>query len=314
MPSEISRHVAPNFTSVCRLLTLAFTILAFKNSTYLDETIDHIWRDVLQPSPYFRHDSFEVILSSLLFAFCTFCWFILDFYVPAAHTFRIVDSAGSNQSWKGRESALFQETLWYAVPWILFDAAVPRRHLLLAQSAEPPTFFRIVQDLVCTLITYDVLFFIGHMAMHRNRFLFRTVHSKHHTSGTRLTLLSSSIVQLLFNWKPIFSLTIMLYAGANIRAIDAIRHTALDGFFDVICSVLALKIVRAHPMSRSIFNVIAIYLISEAHSGYDFPWSVHNLTSLFAGPVLHRKHHHNGSCNFAKFFVWCDFFCGTLSY
>lgn len=106
----------------------------------------------------------------------------------------------------------------------------------------------------------------------------------------------------------------LLNAGANIRAIDAIRHTALDGFFDVMCSVFALKIVQAHPMSRSIFNVIAIYLISEAHCGYDFPWSVHNLTSFFAGPVLHRKHHHNGSCNFAKFFVWCDFFCGTLSY
>lgn len=199
MPSEIRRHVAPNYTAVCRLLILVCSIIAFKNSIYLDETIDYVWKNVLQPSPYFRHDSFEVILSSFLFALCTFCWFILDFYVPAAHTFRLIGSTASNQSWKGREIALFQETLWYAVPWILFDAAVPRRHLLLAQSAEPPTFFRIVQDLLCTLITYDALFFIGHMAMHRNRFLFRTVHSKHHTSGTHLTQLSSTITQLLFN-------------------------------------------------------------------------------------------------------------------
>jgi hypothetical protein len=199
MPSGMRHHVAPSFTAVRRLLMLTFSIFAVKNSIYLDETIADVWKNVLQPSPYFRHDSFEVILSSLLFAFFTFCWFILDFYVPAAHSFRIMDSTASNQSWKGREIALFQETLWYAVPWILFDAAVPRRHLLLAQSAEPPTFFRIVQDLLCTLITYDFLFFIGHMAMHRNRFLFRTVHSKHHTSGTHLTQLSSNIVELLFS-------------------------------------------------------------------------------------------------------------------
>lgn len=204
MLSELHCHVAPHFSTVCRLLLIAFSIFVFTNSTYFDEKIDYLWVNIIQPSPYFRHDSFEVILSSLLFAVCTFGWFILDFYVPAAHAFRIVDSTTSNQSWKGREIALFQETLWYAVPWILFDAAVPRRHLLLAQSTKPPTLFRIIQDLLWTLITYDALFFFGHLLMHRNRFLFRTVHSKHHTSGTHQMQLLSSAAQLMTNYTSSF--------------------------------------------------------------------------------------------------------------
>ena len=108
-------------------------------------------------------------------------------------------------------------------------------------------------------------------------------------------------------------LDFLFLPGGNIRACDAIRHTFIDGFFDVICSVIALKVVGAHPLSRSIFNSIAIFLICEAHSGYDFPWSAHNILTFFAGPVIHRKHHHNGSCNFSKFFIWCDMLFGTLS-
>jgi sterol desaturase/sphingolipid hydroxylase (fatty acid hydroxylase superfamily) len=103
------------------------------------------------------------------------------------------------------------------------------------------------------------------------------------------------------------------HAGANIRACDAIRHTVLDGFFDVICSVVALNLVHAHPFSRSLFNMVAIYLISEAHSGYDFPWSPHNVLTFIAGPVIHSAHHSKGSCNFAKFFVWWDILFSTLS-
>jgi sterol desaturase/sphingolipid hydroxylase (fatty acid hydroxylase superfamily) len=106
----------------------------------------------------------------------------------------------------------------------------------------------------------------------------------------------------------------LLFSGEHIRGGDAVRHTFLDGIFDVMCSVVALKIVHAHPLSRSIFNVIAILLISEAHSGYDFPWSAHNVFPFFAGPVLHRQHHKKGSSNFGKFFIWCDYCCGTLSY
>ena len=169
------------------LAVLGCTLL--HNSRYIDAVLAYVWAEVIYPSKIFRHDSFEVLLSSLLFAIYTFSWVILDFYVPAAHVFRILDSSASNQSWKGRENALFQETMWYSLPWMLLDFVVPRRHLLLTHFSSPPTLFRVMQDIFLSFVLYDFLFYVGHLMMHRNRYLFRTVHSKHHTMGTCLLAL-----------------------------------------------------------------------------------------------------------------------------
>ena len=179
MRSSVSQMV----TALARFLLVSLVLVVSVNINYVDEIIAHYWVDVLLKSSFFRHDSFEVILSSLLFAAYTATWLILDFYVPAAHNFSIADRTASNKSWKGRESALFQETLWYMIPWILFDVAVPRRHTLLAQYARPPTCLRIVQDICLSLIVYDVLFFFGHSAMHKNKYIYRTIHAKHHHMG-----------------------------------------------------------------------------------------------------------------------------------
>lgn len=100
----------------------------------------------------------------------------------------------------------------------------------------------------------------------------------------------------------------------TIRAGDAIRHTAIDGTFDVLCSVIALNTLRAHPLSRAIYNIIAISLITEAHCGSNFPWMLHNIIPghLVAGPVVHDIHHRYGAHNFQKFFTYLDYICGTL--
>lgn len=36
---------------------------------------------------------------------------------------------------------------------------------------------------------------------------------------------------------------------------------------DTLCSVAALNLVRAHPMSRAAYNLLITYLITELHSG-----------------------------------------------
>ena len=195
---QLLRHImcsssAKNLTLLTRLLLICLILLVSNNITYVDEVVAYYWKHVLLSSPFFCHDSFEVVLSSLLFAVCTASWLILDFYVPAARNFSITDRTASNKSWKGRESALLQETLWYMIPWILFDIAVPRRHILLAQYARPPTSLRIVQDVCLSLICYDLLFFFGHLVMHKNKYLYRTIHSKHHYMGESLNQLLACV-------------------------------------------------------------------------------------------------------------------------
>lgn len=175
-----------NLTILLRASLAVLGCAAIYNLRHIDTVLAYVWAEVIYPSEIFHHDSFEVLLSSLLFAIYTFSWVILDFYVPAAHIYRISDTSASNLSWKGRENALFQETMWYSLPWMLLDLLVPRRHLLLSHFSSPPTFYRIIQDIFLSLVLYDFLFYVGHLMMHRNRYLYRTVHSKHHTMGTCL--------------------------------------------------------------------------------------------------------------------------------
>ena len=172
-------------TGISQALTLLIGCVAIVYHKHVDAAIDYLWREILYKSPCFRHDSFEVILSTLLFAVYLTGWIILDYYIPAAHIFRITDDCvqSSNESWKGRESALLQETLWYTLPWLIFDVLVPRRHLQLDFNVNSPTAFRIGRDVLVSFILYDFIFFIGHFSMHRNRFVLSSVHSKHHKMG-----------------------------------------------------------------------------------------------------------------------------------
>lgn len=259
---------------------------------------------------WFRHDSFEPCWASFLFALNIGAFMIIDFYLPQLHKYRIRDrdvdergklnrekmkkignlqifkdstdnSSSFRDSWKGRYSALWQETLWYLAPWLILDSFYKRRHLILVSKA--PTLLQLIWDIFYTLLVYDSLFYVGHRSMHSCNALYR-FHRKHHSMC------------------------------GNIVATDAIRHDIVDGTFDVFCSVVALKITRAHVFSRIFYNFIAIFFITEAHSNYVMPWSLSGFLPLLCGPVVHKRHHAKGHVNFGKFFVIFDYVFGTLQW
>ena len=262
----------------CALIAVLACVAFY--SRHFDQLIEALWVNYLLQSPIFRHDSFEPALSTFCFGLFITLWMIFDFHVPSLQCFRI-DKSGGNKAWKGREKALWNETVWYLLPWIVFDAIHPRRYKILVPAS--PTLYSIISDILLSLLCYDLFFFFGHYAFHSFSYVYKSYHKEHHVSHA-------------------------------IRATDAIRHTFVDGTFDVLCSVLALKLVKAHPLSRSLYNVVAIYLITEAHCGYDFPWMLHRVVpfNIVAGPVVHHIHHRLGNKNFGKFFNIADFIFGTL--
>jgi len=48
---------------------------------------------------------------------------------------------------------------------------------------------------------------------------------------------------------------------------QSVRHTFIDGSVDVGCSVFALNVLRCHPLSRAVYDVVIIGLITELHAG-----------------------------------------------
>ena len=71
------------------------------------------------------------------------------------------------------------------------------------------------------------------------------------------------------------------------------------------CSVIAVNITRAHPLSRAVYNVVIVALLCAIHSGYDLPWDLCNLIpgNVFIGSREHVWHHETGRGRYAKFFA-----------
>ena len=62
-------------------------------------------------------------------------------------------------------------------------------------------------------------------------------------------------------------LSLTLTVLFRLPALQAVRHTFIDGTMDVVCSVFAINLLRLHPLSRAVYNVVIIGLITELHAG-----------------------------------------------
>jgi len=93
-----------------------------------------------------------------------------------------------------------------------------------------------------------------------------------------------------------------------VRAIDTVRLTPSEEALDVACSIAALNLIGAHPMSRCVYDVVIVYLLTELHSGYGMPWMLQDVVpgGLRAGSRRHDEHHRVGTVYYQKFFTWID--------
>lgn len=278
MSIRISAHRFAFEVQLSRAIAVGIILLCWQHHAYLDACVRWFYCDILIHSWIFRHESFEPVLSTVTFFFVMMSWYLIDFHCIWLHKYRF--SRSDNLSaWNGRQSAFFKETVWYIAPWLVIDCFWKRRHL----PVDPPTFFQVVSQILLALLAFDFFFFIGHVTLHYFPQLYQKIHAEHHNSAVT-------------------------------RATDTIRHTFLDGSWDVACSVMALNFTRAHPLSRSLYNIVSIILITEQHCGMNFPWMLHNMLpgNFIAGPTIHDLHHRNGKVNFQKYFTYLDWIFGTL--
>lgn len=262
---------------ICRVLSIIAIIALYFNYATIDRKFQSFYGWLVNV-PFFRHFSFEPLLASTVFAINIAFFAIVDYFIPSLHKYRI-QTTDSLLAWKNRlREGLSHEVLWYLGFWIPFGGIMRARRV----SPTPISLALAGREVLLGLFIYDFLFFFGHKLLHKIPFLYRTIHAKHHLSST-------------------------------VRAGDSVRHSFLDGTWDVICAVVALNTLRAHALSRSLFNIVAISLIVEAHGGMNLPWMLCNLIpfKLVAGPVAHDIHHRKGAHNFQKFFTYLDALFGA---
>jgi sterol desaturase/sphingolipid hydroxylase (fatty acid hydroxylase superfamily) len=167
--------------------------------------------------------------------------------------------------------------LWiYVLPLLAWDIISPRRHRRLAAFTAPTT-VQMLTHVAGGLILYDALFFFGHLLLHKVPLLYKLVHKKHHKIE-------------------------------EVRACEMARLSFGEEVLDVGFSIIALNWMGAHPLARSLYNIIIVFLLCELHSGFDFPWTPQNVMpfGIATGSRRHQYHHRFGRHYYQKFFFTLD--------
>jgi sterol desaturase/sphingolipid hydroxylase (fatty acid hydroxylase superfamily) len=164
----------------------------------------------------------------------------------------------------------------YVLPLLTWDILSPRRHRRLAAFGAPTT-VQIMRDVTGGLLLYDALFFCGHVVMHKVPAIYKWIHKKHHHTE-------------------------------EVRACEIVRLSLLEEVLEVGFSIVALNALGAHPVARSLYNLIIVFLLTELHSGFDFPWTPQNVVpfGLATGSRRHHYHHRFGQHYYQKFFFTWD--------
>ncbi|KIY66983.1 hypothetical protein CYLTODRAFT_422927 [Cylindrobasidium torrendii FP15055 ss-10] len=66
-----------------------------------------------------------------------------------------------------------------------------------------------------------------------------------------------------------------------------------------------------HIFTMYLWIVLRLFQAIDAHSGYDFPWSLQHIVPFWSGAEHHDFHHMAFTNNFSTSFRWCDRLFGT---
>ncbi|KAJ2078905.1 C-4 sterol methyl oxidase [Coemansia sp. RSA 988] len=124
-------------------------------------------------------------------------------------------------------------------------------------------------------------------------------------------------IHRLFHWGPLY------------RAVHKVHHefsapfgmtaeyahpleTVLFGLGTIGGPVLyCVYLGSVHAVTMLTWITLRLFQAVDAHSGYDFPWSLHNILPFWAGADHHDYHHASFINNFSSSFRWWDRMFGT---
>jgi methylsterol monooxygenase len=66
-----------------------------------------------------------------------------------------------------------------------------------------------------------------------------------------------------------------------------------------------------HIITMFAWILLRLFQAIDAHSGYDFPWSLRHFLPFWAGSDHHDAHHQLFITNYASSFRWWDYIFGT---
>ncbi|KAI8886205.1 hypothetical protein K501DRAFT_321967 [Backusella circina FSU 941] len=216
--------------------------------------------------------------------FGRFIPFLICDYVPFFNKYKIQPNKTNSTGdyWKCTKQVLYQHFLFEGPLIFLFH---PMATLLGMQVHAPfPEYTTTLPQLTLFFIFEDTFHYWAHRIMHIPA-LYKRVHKVHHEYAAPFGIAAEYAHPL---------------------------ETIILGF-GTIGGPLLLQVIwgNLHLVTMLLWIVLRLLQAIDAHSGYDFPWSLCHWVPFWAGADHHDYHHQAFIGNYASSFRWWDYVLGT---
>ena len=210
-------------------------------------------------------------------------WFIID-RIPYFRKYKIQDAKvpSNEEQWECLKSVLTSHFLVEAFP-IWFFHPLCQQIGISYQVPFPPVTTMALQ-VALFFVLEDAWHYWLHRGLHYGGF-YKYIHKQHHRYAAPFGL-----------------------AAEYAHPVEVM----LLGFGTVgIPIVWCLFTRNLHLFTVLIWIGLRLFQAVDAHSGYEFPWSLHNFFPVWAGAEHHDEHHHHFIGSYASSFRWWDYLLDT---
>lgn len=260
---------------------------AYNNFAAIDglNFIEKLW------GAYYYYIGNDIFATGLLF-FCTHeflyfgrClpWAIID-RIPYFNKYKIQETKlpSNQEQWECLKSVLTSHFLVEAFPIWFFHPLCQK--IGISYQVPFPSVYSMILQVSVFFVLEDAWHYWFHRGLHYGAF-YKYIHKQHHRYAAPFGL-----------------------AAEYAHPIEVM----LLGFGTVgIPIVWCLITGDLHLFTVCIWIALRLFQAVDAHSGYEFPWSLHHFLPFWAGADHHDEHHHHFIGSYASSFRWWDFVLNT---
>lgn len=205
-------------------------------------------------------------------------WYIIG-KIPYFQKYKIQDAhtPSNKEQWECLKSILIGHFFVEAFPIWFFHPLCQK--IGMEYTVPFPSLTKIVLQVALFFVLEDAWHYWFHRGLHYGAF-YKYIHKQHH------------------RYSAPFGMTAEYAHPVEV---------ALLGMGTVGIPIIYCFFFRdLHLFTISIWIVLRLFQAIDAHSGYEFPWSLHHILPFWAGADHHDEHHHYFVGSYASSFRWWD--------
>lgn len=210
-------------------------------------------------------------------------WYIID-KIPYFNKYKIQANKipSDKEQWECFKSVLISHFLVEAVPIWTFHPLCQK--IGISVSVPFPSVTKMALQVALFFVCEDVWHYWAHRLFHYGVF-YKYIHKQHHRYAAPFGLAAEYA-------HPVETMTL--------------------GLGTVGTPIIYVYFTRdLHLFTLCIWITLRLFQAVDAHSGYEFPWSLHHFLPFWAGAEHHDLHHHYFIGNYASSFRWWDYTLDT---